>query len=502
MDSRPKRDTNNASVTRQAVRGSAYTVAASAITVSLGFVRAVLLARFLLPDQFGVVALATFFVMLATRLRSLGFDRALIHKQTTEGPIFETYAAMKTGVVIVTTLMFLAVSPLIAHFYPNRPHLLPVMVALALIMTLAAFNQLQETALQAQLRFRDIALVNISAAIVMTVVAPALAWWGWGVWSLVAEQAVGIFTRGLLVWGPLRASPFRPRLHRDVARWFWEFGKANWVGANVGYLLDRFDDFWVGTTLGNIPLGYYNRAYEFARYPRRLLANSLLTVMAPVFARLQEDRARLSVAYFRVMSLLVRVGILVGGLIVVLAPEFILWFLGAKWQPMTRTFQLMVVYVMLDPLLLTSAHLLLAVGNPRALARARVLQMAFFIPAVIISAALAGIEGVALAADAMLVVGWLLLDRPLRRHVDFSLLRMWAIPLAGMGLGVSLVWAYQRLYPGLTPSHALVKMVIFVSVVGGVMMLGEGKETMTMMQQGWKALGLTSEETSTKGRSR
>ncbi len=488
MHAASDREARHAEVTREAVRGSLYSVGASAITVSLGFVRAVLLARLLLPDYFGVVALATFFVMLSARLRSLGFDRALIHKQATDGPVFETYAALKMGIVLITTTLFLAISPFIAHFYPDRPHLLPVMVLIALVMTLAAFNQIQETALQAQLRFREIALVNVIAATTMTVIAPLVAWWGGGVWSLVAEQASGILVRGFLVWGPFRAAPFRPRVHRDIARWFWEFGKANWVGANVGYLLDRFDDFWVGTTLGNTPLGYYNRAYEFARYPRRLLANSLLTVMAPVFARFQEDRQRLSAAYFRVMSLLVRVGVFVGGFMVILAPEFIWWGLGAKWWPMMRTLQFMVVYVMLDPLLLTSAHLLLAVGDPRALARVRVLQMAFFIPAVIVLAARWGIEGVAVAADAMLIVGWLLLDRSLRRYVDFSLTRMWGIPLIGLGLGMGLVDMYQSTHPTLSWSHAFMKSAIFVTCVGSVMLVGEGGKVRTMLRQGWRAL--------------
>lgn len=463
-------------IARHAVRGTLYSTAASVLTVTLGFVRAVLLARLLMPDVFGVVALATFFVMLATRLRSLGFDRALIHKQATHGPVYETYTALKLGVVVLTTLLFLALTPLIAHFYPQRPLLMPVMVALALVFLLSAFNQIQETALQAQLRFRDIALLNVASSVAMTVVAPLMAWWGWGVWSLVGEQASGILMRTLLVWGPLRVAPFRPRLHRDVARWFWEYGKANWVGANVGYLLDRFDDFWVGTDLGNRALGYYNRAYEFARYPRKLLANSLLTVMAPVFARLQEDRARLSAAYFRLMSVLVRVGVLVGGLIILLTPEFIAWFLGTKWEPMRLAFQLMVFYVMLDPLLLTMGHLLLAVGDPQALARARVVQMIFFIPAVVLFARLAGIEGVALAADAMLLVGWVFLDRAVRKHVDFSLLRMWGVPLVAMGLGMAAALGYMWTFPGLSWAHALVKGGIFLAVVAGVMMLLEGQE--------------------------
>lgn len=478
-----ERDASAHDVARQAVRGSLYSLGASAVTVTLGFVRAVLLAHYLLPAQYGVVALATFFVMGIARLRSLGFDRALVHKQATEGPVFETYLAFKGTVVLLFTLLSLAAAPLIAHFYPRREGLLPVMVALTLIIALAAFNQIQETALQIRLQFREIALVNVVAAITMTVVAPTLAWAGWGVWSLVAEQGSGIVARGILLWGPLRAVPFRPRWHGQVARWFWAYGRANWVNANVGYLLDRFDDFWVGTDLGEVALGFYNRAYEFARYPRRLLANSLLTVMTPVFARLQENRRALSQAYFRLTSLLVRVGVLVGGLMVVLAPEFILWGLGPQWRPMERTFQLFVLYVMLDPLLLVVGHLLLAVGDPHSLARARLVQMGFFLPAVIVAARVAGIEGVALAADLMLLLGWLVLERRVRRFVDYSLWRLWGIPLLALALGLAGVFTFVRMYPTLTWAHALIKGGIFLLLTGGIMGIWEGRTVWTMARE-------------------
>ncbi len=470
-------------VASKAVRGSLYTLLASGVTVTLGFLRTVLLARFLLPEHFGVVALAMFFVILIARLRSLGFDKALIHKQTTQGPVFETYVALKSSVVLLFTLLLILIAPLIAHFYPHRPHLLPVMIALSFIIALAAFNQMQETALQIQLRFREIAVINVVSAITMTAVAPTLAWLGWGVWSLVAEQASGIIARGILLWGLFRAAPLRARWHKDVARWFWAYGKANWIGANVGYLLDRFDDFWVGTVLGTGALGYYNRAYEFARYPRRLLANSLITVMSPIFARLQADRLALSKAYFRLMGLLVRVGMVVGGLMVVLAPEFIQWGLGPKWRPMERTFQLFVIYVILDPLLLVMGNLLLAVGDPRALARGRVAQMLFFLPAVVMAAHWWGIEGVALAADAMLLIGWFFLDRAIRRFVDYSAGRLWGMPLVGTTLGLGLAGVFTRLYPDLSWSHALAKGGIFLVSVGGVMMTVEAREIGNMIRQ-------------------
>ena len=423
----------------QTVRGSLYSVGAASITITFGLIRSIILARLLLPEHFGVMALALFFVNMAGQLRTLGIDRALLHRQTTDSAVYGTYLTMKLALAGGTTLVVILLAPWIARLYPQQPLLAPVMIALAGITFLSAVSQTQETLLGMKLNFRALALTNVAASAVMTVVAPYLAWRGWGVWSLVAELGSGILTRFLLVWGPLRVGAFRPRFERAEARWFWHYGRATWIGANVGFLLNRFDDFWVGTALGKTPLGFYAKAYEFARYPRRLLANPLVSVLAPVFARLQDDRLRLSKAYFRLMSLLVRMGFLAGGLGVLLAPEFVFYALGAKWMPMVRAFQLMIVYVLLDPLLMTTSNLLLAVGAPEGLARARVGQLLFFIPAVILGGRWAGIEGVALAADGMLIVGFALLYRSARRYVDYSVLRLFAWPAVGAVFGLAAV---------------------------------------------------------------
>ncbi len=473
------------------MRGSLYTVGAAGVTITLGFARSILLARLLLPEHFGVVALALFFVSLAGQLRGLGLDRALLHRQTTQGSVYGTYLTLKLALTGGGTLLLILLAPWIARFYPQQPLLAPVMIALAGITFLGALNQIQETLLGMTLNFRALALTNVGASVVMTVVAPYLAWRGWGAWSLVAELGSGILTRSFLVWGPLRVGALRLRFNITEARWFWRYGRANWVGTNVGFLLDRFDDFWVGTTLGKTPLGFYAKAYEFARYPRRLLANPLVSVLAPVFARLQDERLHLSQAYFRLMSLLVRSGFLVGGLAVLLAPEFVFYVLGAKWMPMVRTFQLMIVYVLLDPLLMATNNLLMAVGAPQAVARARLGQLAFFVPAVVLGARWGGIEGVALAADGMLVVGGVLLHRAVRHHVDYSVLRLFGWPVVGGGLGTLLALAWVGTDGVSHPQPltvAAVKAGAYAAALGLVLLAAERRELWSMGRALWASL--------------
>jgi len=416
----------------QAVRGSLYSLGASAVTLSLGFLRAVLLARLLLPEHFGVVTLALFFLHLAAQLRALELDRALIHRPRVDGRVLSTYFTLRMGLVLATLAALGVALPFLVRFYPAMPLLSWVLLSLMGVELVKNLSTVQETLLSRALAFRQLALVDVIASITMTFVAPFLAWWGWGVWSLVAEQASGILVRAVMVWLIFRIGRFKPGWDWEIARWFCDYGRPAWAATNLAFLLDRFDDFWVGTVLGKTPLGYYSRAYEFARYPRRAVANPLVSVLLPTFARLQGDRLHLSQAYYRAASVILRTGFLISGAFALVMPEFIHLVIGDKWQPMLLTFRLMLVYTLLDSLIVLNENFLLAVGRPQGLMRARLSQVLFFIPAVIIGARLWGIEGVALAADGMLVVGVGLLFRRIREAVDFSLFRLGFWPLVGL----------------------------------------------------------------------
>ncbi len=458
------------SLADQAFRGSAYTVGASLVTLTLGFLRSVLLARLLLPEHFGLVTLALFYIGLAAQLRGLGLDMALIHRQDADEPFLRTYFSLRLGLDLLAFGLLLALAPLLQGAYPRMSGLGTILAVLVFTFFLANLSQVQETLIRKNLAFSQLAVTDVAASVTMTVVAPLLAWLGWGVWALVAEQMSGIGMRFLLTWGPFRQ--WKPGLgwDRKTARWFWEYGKPTWVASNLSYLLDRFDDFWIGTALGKVPLGLYSRAYEFAHYPRRVLANPLVTVFTPVFARLQDDRLRLSQAFFRSAYIILRSGFLVAGAFGLVMPEFIHYVIGDQWQPMLWTFRLMLVYTVLDPVLLLVGGLLLAVGRPQDLRNATIAQTVFFIPAVILGARLWGINGVALAADGMLLLGAIRLYRPLQQVVDFSFTRLVARP----ALVLAVAWGSGFLVETLAGKASLgmlaPKLGIFTLLFGGLLL--------------------------------
>jgi len=461
----------------QVARGSLHSVAASAVTLSLGFVRAVLLARLLVPEHFGLVALAAVFVNTLAHLRALSLGLAIVHHPAPDEAACRTYFSLSVGLAAATGALFIPLIPSVAGFYPAMPGLGWVMLALAAVDILTTVAVAQDGLLTRDMQFRTIAGADVCAATAMTVCAPALAWAGWGPWALVAEPVSGLVARTLYVW--VRAPAVRPRFGWQPAavRWFWTYGRPSWLAANLDYVLMRFDDFWVGTVLGNTALGLYSRAFEFAHYPRRLVATPLGNVFLPALARLRDDRRRLSQAYARLLGLMVRVAFWFVPLFVLAAPEFIRLLLGERWLPIQMSFQLMVVCALLDPLLWGAARLLMAVGEPGLVARGRAVQLAMFVPAVIVLSRVWGIAGAALAVDLKVLVGMLVLFRFTRRFVDYSPRVVFFWPAVAMGSAAVCTAALPACWMPIHPAAGLIaKMLLTSTVYAGVLAVAEGAQ--------------------------
>ena len=482
----PMRSDDNSDIARRAVSGSLYSVGASAVTLVLGFVRSIVMARLLLPEHFGVAVLALFYLNLATQLRALGIDSALIHRKDADDDALATYFTLRMLLIVASLAIAGAFIPLLGRLHPDMPLLAAVLLAYMGISVVKGLNAVQATILSKQMAFRHLAIIDVMSSVTMTIVGPLLAYLGLGVWSIVAERGSGIFVRTAVIWIFYRV--WRPRFgwNREMARWFVGYGSKLWAGSNLNFLLDRFDDWWIGTFLGDTPLGFYSRAYEFAGYPRRAVANPVLSVFFPTFARLQDDRLRLSRAFFRVTSLMIRAGGLFSLLFILAAPEFIRLFLGEKWLPMVLTFQLMIVYTLLDPLVVAVNNLLSATGHPGIIVRVRVVQVLVFVPAVFGLGTWLGIDGVAIAADLMMVAGGILLFYYARRVVDFSLRTLWLWPLVALLLGSAALVALNPLWQQVDAWVVLAgKAVVGTGVYGGLLWLVERNQLLTGWRMVW-----------------
>ncbi|GAB4532334.1 MAG: hypothetical protein Fur0018_20910 [Anaerolineales bacterium] len=418
---------------QRSVRSAGYTIASSGLQAVVQFVRAIILARLLLPQHFGVYAYASSFVLLTSALPNFGMGAALIHRtRQSEGEIARrvhftllTLFSLLWGIVLaLTCTWFLA---------PENRWVLWVVLGSNVISNLSMTGAVT---LARQVAFRRVAVVQAANTLLGSSAAIFLAWNGVGLWSLVITDVISavVVITGYYLIRPV----WRPRFgwDRGIGAYLLGFGRRNMLAIVLLQALDHIDDLWTGAFLGKTALGFYSRAYTFATYPRKLLASPVNQVATSTYAALKEQPKRLSQAFFRVNALLIRSGFFIAGLLFLLAPEFIHFVIGDKWLPMMTTFRLMLVYTLLDPIKVTIGNVFIAMGEPEKVVRARAWQMVIMLGGLFTLGNLWGIEGVALTADIMLIAGIGLLLWQVRVHVQFSLWRLFGPPLLALGVGL------------------------------------------------------------------
>ncbi|GJM41377.1 MAG: lipopolysaccharide biosynthesis protein [Ardenticatenaceae bacterium] len=461
----PSPSSDEFSVARQTAVGSTYTIAASLITLVVGFSRSIILARLLFPADYGLFALAFFFVRLLERVQMFGFTAAFVHKHQHTNEEAAAHFVLRFGASLLVLALAALMTPLLTRFYPDLPRLGQVVIVITAVRLINAFNITPKTILSKQLQFKRLAILRVLGSTFTLVVTSWLALRGAGIWALVAQDTCFFLIEFVGLWLYRRPWRLAVRTNLKTIKWYFQFGKFHLVAKNISVLLDSFDDFWVGTFLGSSSLGFYTKAYEFAQYPRSVIGDPINNVLYPVFAKLQDDRDSLSRAFYRSASLLVRLGFLLAGAFVFVTPEFVQLFLGSKWLPMQQTFQLMLVYTLLDPILAMFTQLILANGQPKILARAQLWQMLFFVPAVMIASNHFGIEGVAVAADLMLIVGFVVILPKLRQFVDFSLRQLVGVPILAIATALLGSVFVMSLLPELHTAVILIQKGLVVAVI-------------------------------------
>jgi PST family polysaccharide transporter len=258
----------------------------------------VILARLLVPDDFGLVALAAVFVNLAQLVVDQGLGDALIQRRELSQRHIDTafWVAVATGLSLVTAGVLLAY-PIAALL--GEPELRPILQALSVTFLLSALGSIQIALLRRRLNFRALALRALGGIAGGGAVGVAMALLGFGVWSLVGQQIAGAAVSLVLLWS---FSPWRPG--RDVSwatfRELFRFG-INVLGSDIlGFMSRNVDNLLIGAFLGTTPLGFYAVGYRILDVTEVMLVNVARKVTFPAFSRLQSDPDRMRRAYLRV----------------------------------------------------------------------------------------------------------------------------------------------------------------------------------------------------------
>jgi O-antigen/teichoic acid export membrane protein len=325
----------------RASRGTLMTVGAQWSRTALQLVSTVVLARLLAPADFGLVAMVMAIVGVADLIREFGLSGAIVRLREIDDAMWAAIHRFSLGLGILAGGLAAASAPLVAALY-GEERLIGLTLAIAPLVLVNSVAMPLQAALQRDLRFGTIALVEIVAAVVGVAAAITAAALGAGVWSLVLLPGVSAFVRliGLLV---IRRPPLaRARPWRELRPVIGTGGSIFGVEL-LNYAARNLDNVLIGRALGPAVLGVYTRAYALLMLPISQLNGPLARVGLPVLSGLRDDEdgyrryvraAMLVIAYAAVPTF---------ALLAALAGPLVLVFLGEAWTEAAPIFALLAI---------------------------------------------------------------------------------------------------------------------------------------------------------------
>lgn len=290
-----------------------------------------ILARFLEPASFGLVALALVYIDFVQLFMQQGLTAAIVQREDLEREHLDSAFWGNIAFALVLGIGSWAAAGPVATVM-GQAALKPIVQWLAPMFLLSALNATQDAIMRRDLRFQTLAVRAIGGQVVAGIAAIVLAVMGFGIWALVAMELLYAAVGSVLLW---TASRWRPRL-RFSARHYRDllaFG-INILGVNLlRYARNRVDHLLIGGVFGITALGYYSMGRTFVNGLSGLVGGSIHPVVYPTFARLQRDGKRLARAIYQAAELqaLVLCPAFIG--VAAVAPEVVRGLLGERWEP-------------------------------------------------------------------------------------------------------------------------------------------------------------------------
>lgn len=336
------------------------------------FVVGIILARLLLPEQFGLIAMLIIFMDVSQSIMDSGFGAALIQRQcvTEKDASSIFYFNILVGVIAAVCLCGLA--PWVADFY-EQPVLTPLLRVMSIVLVINAFGLVQNMLLVKALDFRTQTKVALIASLLSGMIGMGMAYRGFGVWSLAAQQLSGVAFRTALLW---IFSHWRPAwlFSMQSLREMFGFGSKLLCSGLLNTIFDNIYIIVIGKLFSPADLGYFTRANNVQQLPSYTLSGMVAGVTFPVFSTIQDDPERLKRGVKRALTTLVLMNFpLMIGLAVVARP-LVLVLLTDKWAPCIPYLQLLCLVGLMYPLHVINLNVLQALGRSDLFLRLEIIK--------------------------------------------------------------------------------------------------------------------------------
>ena len=349
---------------------------------TIGFVIQIILARLLLPDDFGAIAIIGVFTNIANIFIQKGFSSSLIRKKNATEDDYNTALIVSEGIAFAAVLLLFAISPLVANYYDN-PKIALYLRVMSLTLIFGAFYSIENAILIREMRFKFIFLRSFIATCFCGGLGVTFAYLGFGIWALIIQA---LSNQLLVCILSFFGCNWRPRLYfsKQSFNSLFSFGSKILAGEILFVLTEDLRTLIIAKRYSPTDLAYYNRGQVYPRTVMGMFYNTIANVMLPVLSQEQDNAKKLqeSVELSLSLSIYLIYPIFVG--MSAISNLFVLILLTEQWEASIPFLRFFSIYQLAFPIYGILRQSLYAIGDSNGVLKLEVVKGVVFIVAIIV----------------------------------------------------------------------------------------------------------------------
>lgn len=381
-------------VSKSIASGAAWMVGLKFVERALGFISTLILARLLMPEDFGLVAMAMAVYGFIEMGGQFGFDINLIRQNNPTDSHFNSAWTMSVAYGAFTALLMILMSETVAAYFSDG-RLVAIMMFLGMLAFVQGFENVGIVNFRRKLDFEKDFRFQILRKISSFVITIIFAYYTKSYWALLIGMGVN---RIVGVFLSYRMHPFRPKFDTSEIKSAMRYSKWILLRGFVDFGINRGPDFFIGKIFNGAGLGVYKVAHEIATLPTTELLYPIMRAVYPGYAAVQSDRSLLARYFLMVQGIIITVALPAGLGIVVLAEPFVFVLLGERWMDAVPLVKILGLYGAVTVFQATNNSIFNVLNKPKWGALIKIFEMFFLLIAIFLFFNYGfGLKGVAFA---------------------------------------------------------------------------------------------------------
>ena len=327
----------------------------------IGFVTSIVLARLLMPEEFGLIAMLTIFMGVGQTLINSGLTQSLIRTEKPDDLDFSTIFFFNLVVSILVYILISISAPLIADFY-NQPKLTDIIRIYCIVFIINAFAAVQKTKLTKVLDFKTQMIVLTPSLVISGIVGITLAVLGYGVWSLVWSKIAQSSAASIQFWYRSKWKP-TSGFSTERFRQHFNFGYKLLISNLINSLYENIYTIIIGKFFASAQVGFYEKANSLQMRPVNIVSGIVNKISYPLLSDIQNDDVRLKSVYKRIMQMILFIVAPTLIFIAVLGNPIFRFIYTEKWLQAVPYFQILCVTGIFFPLHVYNIQILKVKGR-------------------------------------------------------------------------------------------------------------------------------------------